>query len=176
MLAGGSLVSGAGTRRVLWLMLGMVVLGLAGTVALAAGMSLVKVTWLGPAPAQLAMLAIGLSQGGVAACWTMIEEHTSVAAHHAFLNGIMNTVAIGMDAVMQMVFGALLDMHWGGEMDSKGNRIYSASSYCFAFVLMPVLYGISCLSCGHCMYLEFTTRGAGATAGDVVRGGRGGVR
>ena len=63
--------------------------------------------------------------------------------------GIVNTVTIGMDAVIQMLFGALLDMNWQGAEDSGGTRKYPSSAFCVAFALIPFLYAVSCLSCAY---------------------------
>lgn len=148
MFAGGWLSSGVTRSRMLRIMLVLALLGLISAVILTAAQPIAAADLGGATLAWCAMCLMGISQGGMSVVWTVAEEITVTSEHPALLNGIINTFTIGTDAVLQMCFGAILDLHWHGRVDSDGTRAYSSNAYTYAMSLMPALYVMSVLSCG----------------------------
>jgi MFS family permease len=59
--------------------------------------------------------------------------------------GVVNTFVVGSGALLQPLIGALLDLQWDGTM-AGGARVYSASAYHHAFVVLPLIMAIGTIT------------------------------
>lgn len=77
-------------------------------------------------------------------CFTMIRE-TNKASLAATAVGFMNAFQALFGAGADLLTGKILDMTWGGTM-VEGARIFAASSYQTAFLVIPITLVISLLA------------------------------
>ena len=61
---------------------------------------------------------------------------------------MVNTLCISLDAILQIIFGSILTANWSGQVDAKGDHVYSAAAYAKAFLPMAVYFGVAaaCMS------------------------------
>jgi MFS family permease len=82
-------------------------------------------------------LLIGIASGGMLICYSM----TRIYAPPEFggtAGGLINTIMIGMGAVLQPVTGWLLDLQWSGTME-HGVRLYTPTAFEHAILIYPAL-------------------------------------
>ena len=60
--------------------------------------------------------------------------------------GMLNTFVVGSGAVMQPLIGFALDSQWAGKLQD-GVRIYEASNYSRAFLLLIVANALAIVCC-----------------------------
>jgi MFS family permease len=89
-------------------------------------------------------LLIGMASGGMLICYSM----TRIYAPPEFggtAGGLINTIMIGMGAVLQPVTGWLLDLQWTGTVE-QGVRVYPASAFEHAILIYPALQALGLLA------------------------------
>lgn len=90
------------------------------------------------------MFALGVSAGGIVVGFALVAEHGPSRAV-GMATGLANTIVMLVSALVQWLMGAILDMHWTGEM-LNGVRQYPALAFQLAFIVMPVISLIALIS------------------------------
>ena len=62
------------------------------------------------------------------------------------VSGIVNTICIITDALVQMAFGLVLDAFWQGRHNPDGTRQYGFASYMPALLLLSGLFFVAVVS------------------------------
>ncbi|MEE9315070.1 MAG: MFS transporter [Rhizobiaceae bacterium] len=93
----------------------------------------------------IAILVIaGMAGGVMAVCFAQVRAVIPSEFSGAAL-GIVNGMTVASGAVLQPLVGAMLDYQWSGKM-AAGSRVYAASDYTTAFLLILFVAGIGFLT------------------------------
>lgn len=91
-----------------------------------------------PAPTHyVLMYVLGLAAGGVVVSFALVAEH-GPARGIGMSTGLANTVVMSVSALVQILMGLVLDLHWEGTV-LAGVRVYPEAGYQLAFIIMPLV-------------------------------------
>jgi MFS family permease len=134
-------------------LVGSAAAGLAGSLLLAVGPDVFGRSVSMPRyTIYLALFLIGQATGGMSSVWTLIPTSTLCCAagedeaRVGLVSGIVNTVCIFADALIQMFFGMILDVYWTGSFNEDGTRHYDATSFFPAMCLLASCFAVALLS------------------------------
>ena len=132
-------------RSVLIIVLGL--LGVAGFVPFVLGLPS-----LADAVVGTSVVLLGLSGGITSIAWVLISSDPlcNGLADSGLVSGFVNTIVMGVDAVVQSLVGVIMDVSWDGEYasdddgggsddDDGREREYGAGAYGGAFLLCAVV-------------------------------------
>jgi hypothetical protein len=131
-------------------LVGSAAAALAGTLLFAVGPDIFgRSVSMPPVAIYGSLFLIGQATGGMSSVWTLIPASTLVGDDNArvgLVSGIVNTVCIFSDALIQMFFGVILDAYWTGNFNRDGTRHYDATSFFPAMCLLASCFGVALVS------------------------------
>ena len=66
-----------------------------------------------------------------------LARESASPRHAGLIIGTVNTAVVGAGAIFQPAVGALLDFSWSGELSVMGARVYAATDYADALLILP---------------------------------------
>ena len=125
------------------------------------------VYWPGLPNAALYLLfvLVGIANAGVLLNFVAARDHATTGRSGS-ASAVVNTFVVGYGALIMPLVGVLLDINWDGTL-VEGVRIFSATAYETAFVLLPVSAGVALLA-SIALRESHPTRARGARPGEAM--------